>query len=48
LEALATLRTLLSIPTLRTEFSARARASASAATALAPREQFSLRSEPLS
>jgi glycosyltransferase involved in cell wall biosynthesis len=48
LEALATLRILLSIPTLRTEFSACARASASSATALAPRELFSLRSGSLS
>lgn len=48
LEALATLRTLLSIPTLRTEFSWCASASAASATALAAREAFSLGSESLS
>src|SRR5215469_259084 len=45
LEALAALRSLFSIPTLTTEFSWRARASSASATALAPREAFSLRSE---
>lgn len=45
LEALAALRTLLSMETLRTEFAWRTHAAAGAATALAPGHSFSLHSE---
>ena len=45
LEALASLSALFSVPTLQTEFSWRARLAATAATALARSEAFSLHSE---
>jgi glycosyltransferase involved in cell wall biosynthesis len=45
LEALATLRNLLSIPNLRAEFFWRARAGSAASTSLAPASAFTLRSE---
>jgi glycosyltransferase involved in cell wall biosynthesis len=48
LEALAALRALFSITTLRTEFSWHARAAANAATAMARSETFNLRSETVS
>jgi glycosyltransferase involved in cell wall biosynthesis len=45
LEAFAALRSLLSVPTLQTAFSWRARAGSAASTSLAPASAFTLRSE---